>query len=110
MGAAFSFVLVSMWLLSFQVFAIPLEGTWESTCVPDGQFYRLVTFEIHDDVFGQGVLVADFQHSEKLVEMALGESGIDSEPDLSPLLCGSNDSALRSGCGLLRSGHVASLS
>jgi len=42
--------------------------------------------------------------------MALGESGIDGEPELSALLCGSNDSALRSGCGFLRSGHVVSLS
>ena len=66
--------------------------------------------EIHDDVFSEGVLSPDFEHGEKLVEMALGEFGIDSEPDLSPLLCGSNDSALRSGCRLLGRGHLPSLS
>jgi hypothetical protein len=52
-------------------------------------------FEIHDDLLGHGVLVADFQHGKQLVEMALGEFGIDSEPDLRALLCGCNDSALR---------------
>jgi hypothetical protein len=30
-------------------------------------------FEIHDDVFREGVLPTDFKHSEKLAEMALGE-------------------------------------
>ena len=30
-------------------------------------------FEIHDDVLGQGVLSADFQHGKKLVEISLGE-------------------------------------
>jgi hypothetical protein len=58
-------------------------------------------------MLGKGILVADFQHGKKLVEMGLGEFGIDGEPDLSTLLCGSNDSALRSDCCLLRSGHVA---
>jgi len=67
-------------------------------------------FEIHDDVFGQGVFVADFQHSKKLVEVCLCELGIDREPDLRPLLCGSDDSALRAGCGLrLRCHAVSSL-
>ena len=63
-------------------------------------------FEIHDDTLGQSIFVADFQHCEKLIEVALGEFGIDSEPDLSALLCGSDDSALRSGCGLRPRGHV----
>ena len=69
-----------------------------------------LALETHDDVFSEGVLSPDFQHGKELIEMALGESGIDGEPELSALLCGSNDSALRSGCGFLRSGHVVSLS
>jgi hypothetical protein len=52
---------------------------------------------MHDDVFGQGVLLPDFEHSKELIEMALGESGIDGKPELSALLCGRNDFALRSG-------------
>jgi hypothetical protein len=68
------------------------------------------SFEIHDDVFREGVLSADFEHSEKLAEMALGEFGIDGEPELSARLHGSNDSALRSGSGFLCSGHVISSS
>jgi hypothetical protein len=67
-----------------------------------------LALETHDDVFSKGVLSPDFQHSKELIEMALGEPGIDGQPKLSTLLCGSNDSALRSGCGLLRSGHVVS--
>jgi len=67
-------------------------------------------FETHDDVFGQGVLSADFEHGKKLAEMALGEFGIDGEPELSARLCGRNDFALRSGCGLFSSGHVVSSS
>jgi hypothetical protein len=59
-------------------------------------------------VFGEGILVPDFQDSKKLAEMALGEFGIHREPDLSPLLSGSHDSALRFGCILRLSGHVAS--
>jgi hypothetical protein len=65
-------------------------------------------FEIHDDVFREGVLSADFEHSEKLAEMALGEFGIGGEPELSARLHGRNDSALRSGSGLPRNGHVVS--
>jgi hypothetical protein len=57
--------------------------------------------EIHDDVFREGVLSADFEHSEKLAEMALGELGIDGQPELSACLCGRNNFALRSGCGFL---------
>jgi hypothetical protein len=71
---------------------------------------RGLGFETHDDVFSQGILSPDFEHGKKLVEMALGKFGINSEPELSPLLCGRNDSALRSGCGLLRRGHMLSLS
>jgi hypothetical protein len=66
-------------------------------------------FEIHDDVFRKGVLSPDFEYSEKLAEMALGEFGINREPELSARLHGSNDSAHRSGSGFLRSGHMASL-
>jgi hypothetical protein len=55
-----------------------------------------LALETHDDVFGQGVLPADFEQSKKLAEMALGEFGIDGEPELSACLCGSNDPALRS--------------
>jgi hypothetical protein len=71
---------------------------------------RGLGFEIHDDVFREGVLSPDFQHGKQLAEMALGEFGIDGEPELRALLCGRNDSALRSSCGLLRNGHVVSLS
>src|SRR5208283_803508 len=67
-----------------------------------------LALETHDDVFSEGVLFADFQHGKKLVEIVLGESGVDSNPELSALICGSNDSALRSSCGLLRSGHAPS--
>ena len=71
---------------------------------------RHLRFETHDDVFSEGILLPDFEHGKELIEMALGESGIDGKSKLSALLCGRNDSALRSGCGLLRSGHVISLS
>jgi hypothetical protein len=63
-------------------------------------------FEIHDDVLGQGILVADFQNGKKLAEIGFGEFEIHREPDLSPLLCGCNDSALRAGSRLLLRGHV----
>jgi hypothetical protein len=69
---------------------------------------RGLGFEIHDDVFREGVLSPDFQYGKQLAEMALGELGIDGEPELSACLHGSNDSALRSGWGILRSGHVVS--
>jgi hypothetical protein len=60
-------------------------------------------------MLGQGVLSPDFEHGKKLAEMALGEFGIDGEPDLSALLSGSNDSAFWAGSGFLCSGHVVSL-
>jgi len=63
--------------------------------------------EIHDEVFGEGVLVPDLEHGEKLVEMGLGEFGIDGEPYLRALVRGSNDSTLRSVCGLLWRVHIA---
>jgi hypothetical protein len=69
-----------------------------------------LALETHDDVFGQGVFSADFEHGKKLVEMALGKFGIDGEPKLSARLCGRNDFALRSGSGFLCSGHRVSLS
>jgi hypothetical protein len=67
---------------------------------------RGLGFEIHDDVFREGVFFPDFEHSKKLAEIALGEFGIDGETELSARLCGSDDSALRSGRGLLRCGHM----
>src|ERR1035441_3766621 len=70
---------------------------------------RSLAFETHDDMFSQGVLSPDSERGKELVEMALSEPGIDCQPELSALLCGRNDSALRSSCGLLRSGHMASL-
>ncbi|HEY1254184.1 MAG TPA: hypothetical protein VGF01_05345 [Terracidiphilus sp.] len=80
--------------------------------VVEGNKLRLrgLGFETHDDVFSQGILSPNFEHGKKLVEMALGEFGIDSEPELSALLYGRNDSALRSGCGLLRGRHMISFS
>jgi len=69
-----------------------------------------LALETHDDVFGQGVLSADFEHGKKLVEMAFGEFGIDGEPELSARLCGRNDFALRSGSGFLCGRHMVSLS
>jgi hypothetical protein len=38
-----------------------------------------LALETHDDVFSESVLSPDFQHSKKLVEIALGKSGIDGE-------------------------------
>jgi hypothetical protein len=89
-----------------------LEWNVEPLVVVEGKKLRLrgLGFEIHDDVFRQGVLPADFEHGKKLAEMALGEFGIDGQPELSALLCGRNDPSLRPGCGLLRRGHVVSLS
>jgi len=69
-----------------------------------------LALETHDDMFSEGVLFADFQYCKKLVEIVLGESGIDGNPELSALLCGRNDSALRSSCGLLHCRHMVSLS
>ncbi|MGA9126534.1 MAG: hypothetical protein WB425_00150, partial [Terracidiphilus sp.] len=67
-------------------------------------------FETHDDVFRQCILPADFEYSEKLGEMSLGEFGIDGEPELSARLCGRNDSALRSNSDFLCGRHMVSLS
>jgi hypothetical protein len=88
-----------------------LKWNVQPLVVVEGKKLRLSRFglEIHDDVFCEGVLPPDFEHSKKLAEMALGEFGIDGEPELSARLHGSNDSALRSGSGFLRSGHVVSL-
>jgi len=36
-----------------------------------------LAFETHDNVFGKSVLLPDFEHGKKLIEMAQGESGID---------------------------------
>jgi hypothetical protein len=87
-----------------------LKWNVQPLVVVEGKKLRLSRFglEIHDDVFCEGVLPPDFEHSKKLAEMALGEFGIDGEPELSARLHGSNDSALRSGSGFLRSGHAVS--
>jgi hypothetical protein len=55
---------------------------------------RSLALETHNDMFSKGVLSPDFEHGKKLAEMALGEFGIDGEPELSARLCGRNDSAL----------------
>jgi hypothetical protein len=88
-----------------------LEWNVQPLVVVEGKKLRLRGFalETHDDVFSECVLSPDFQHGKHLAEMTFGEFGIDGEPKLSARLCGSNDSALRSGCGLLRSGHTVSL-
>jgi hypothetical protein len=85
-----------------------LKWNVQPLVVIEGKKLRLrgLRFETHDDVFRKSVLSPDFEHGKKLAEMALGEFGIDGEPELSPLLCGRNDSALRSGCGLRLRGHV----
>jgi hypothetical protein len=57
-------------------------------------------------MFSERVLFPDFEHSKELIEIALGESGIDGKPKLSALLCGSNDFALRFGRGLGRRSHI----
>jgi hypothetical protein len=41
---------------------------------------RGLGFETHDDVLCEGVLFPDLQHSEKLDEVILGESGVDGKP------------------------------
>ena len=84
-----------------------LERDVQPRAVIEGQNLRLsgLGFESHDDVFGQSVLVADFQHGKELIEMGFGELGIDGEPNLSPLLCGSDNSVLRAGCNLRLRGH-----
>jgi hypothetical protein len=69
---------------------------------------RGLGFETHDDVLCEGVLSPDFQHSKQLGEMALSKFGIDGEPELSALLCGGNNSTLRSECGPLGRDHVVS--
>jgi hypothetical protein len=69
-----------------------------------------LALETHDDVFGQGVFSSDFEHGKKLAEMALGEFGIDGEPELSARLCGRHDFALRSGSGFLCGRHVVTSS
>jgi hypothetical protein len=89
-----------------------LKWNVQPLVVVEGNKLRLsgLGFETHDDVFSEGVLSPDFEHCKELVEMALGEFGIDGEPELSARISGRNDFALRSGCGLLRGGHVVSLS
>jgi hypothetical protein len=102
-----------------------LERQWEHECGVDSLKWNVqplvvvkrnelslssLTFKAHNDVLSEGVLFPDFHHSEELIEMALGESGIYCESELSARLCGSNDSARRSCCALLRTGHVVSLS
>jgi hypothetical protein len=73
-----------------------LKWNVQPLVVVKGKKLRLrgLALETHDDVLGQGVLSPDSQHGEKLAEMALGEFGIDGEPELSALFCGRNDPAL----------------
>jgi hypothetical protein len=101
--------LVCQWKYERSVNA--LKWNVQPLVVVEGKKLRLrgLGFETHDDMFSEGVLSTDLEHGKKLAEMALGEFGIDGEPKLSACLCGSNDSALRSGCGLLSSGHTVSL-
>jgi hypothetical protein len=89
-----------------------LKWNVQPLVVVEGKKLRLRGFalETHDDVFSESVLSPDFQYGKQLAEMALSEFGIDGEPELSARLCGSNDSAFRSDCSLLRRGHVVSLS
>ena len=87
-----------------------LKRNVQPLVVVEGKKLRLsgFAFETHDNVFCEGVLSSDFEHGEKPTKMALGKFGIDGQPELSALLCGSNNFALWSGCGLRRSGHVVS--
>jgi hypothetical protein len=102
-----------------------LERQWEHECGVDSLKWNVqplvvvkrnelslssLTFKANNNVLSEGVLFPDLHHSEELIEMALGESGIDGKPELSALLCRRNDSAFRSDCGLRRSGHMVSLS
>jgi len=88
-----------------------LKWNVQPLVVVESKKLRLSGFalEIHDDVFSQCVFLPDFEHRKELIEMALCESGIDGKPELSALFCGSNDSALRSGCGLRLRSHVVVL-
>jgi hypothetical protein len=89
-----------------------LKWNVQPLVVIEGKKLRLrsLRFETHDDVFRKSVLSSDFEHGKKLAEMALGEFGIDGEPELSARLCGRHDFALRSGWGFLCGRHVVSLS
>jgi hypothetical protein len=100
--------LVCQWEYERGVYALKWNVQPRSVIERNKLRLRGLGFEIHDDVFREGVLSADFEHSEKLAEMALGEFGIDGEPELSARLHGRNDSALRLGGGLFRGGHVVS--
>jgi hypothetical protein len=102
--------LVSQWEYERGVDALKWNVQPRAVIERNKMYLRGLGFEIHDDVFREGVLSPDFQHGKKLAEMAFGEFGIDGQPELSAPFCGRNDSALRSGCGFLRRGHVVSLS
>src|SRR5271157_3537876 len=62
-----------------------LKWNVQPMVVVEGKKLRLrgLALETHDDVLSQGVLSPDFEHCKKLAEMALGEFGIDGEPELS---------------------------
>jgi hypothetical protein len=43
-------------------------------------------FEIHDEVLGEGVPSSYLEHGKELLEIVLGKTGIDCEPNLNPFL------------------------
>jgi hypothetical protein len=100
--------LVRQWEYERGVYALKWNVQPRSVIERNKLHLRGLGFEIHDDVFREGVLSADFEDSEKLAEMALGKFGINCEPELSARLCGRNDFALRSRSSFLCSGHVVS--
>jgi len=57
---------------------------------------RRLCFEMHDDMFSEGVLLPDFQYSKELIEIALGESGIDGKPPSNAFRNGTADDSYRS--------------
>src|ERR1035438_7649482 len=75
-------------------FLVNLESTVSRSCVRSSAGETILRFR-SDDVFSKSVLSPDFQHGKELVEMVLGEFGINGEPELRALLCGRNDSALQ---------------
>ena len=63
-------------------------------------------FETHDDVLGEGVPSPDLKYGKESFEIALGEPGIDCEPDLKPLRFGGDDSVLQRIFNCILSGHA----
>jgi hypothetical protein len=102
--------LVCQWEYERGVYALKWDVQPRTVIERNKLCLRGLGFEIHDDVLRESVLSADFEHGKKLAEMALGEFGIDGEPELSARLHGSNDSALRSGSGFFCGRRPVSLS